>query len=105
MPLSTPAGTIQSVIYDGANTLASVGGSMSQTFGGFTVPAAPFTGQTTAVVADGQVPGNSFSFAGSGPALNDSNAFPGTASVSGGLEIRLPLGHQELRRVLDVRIR
>ena len=77
VPLSTPAGTIQSVIYNGANTLASSSGSMSQTFGGFTVPAAPFSGQTTAVVADGQVPGNSFSFAGSGPALNDSNAFPG----------------------------
>src|ERR1022692_4119882 len=51
VPLTTPGGTIQSVIYDGANTMATIGGSLSQAFGGFTVPAAPFTGQTTAVVA------------------------------------------------------
>jgi hypothetical protein len=84
VPLTTPAGTIQSVVYDGANTLATLGGSMSQTFGGFTVPAAPFVGQTTAVVADGQLPGNSFSFAGSGPALNDGNAFPGKGPCPAG---------------------
>ena len=84
VPLTTPAGTIQSVIYDGANTMATGGGSMSQTFAGFTVPAAPFIGQTTAVVADGQLPGNSFSFAGSGPALNDPNAFPGTGPCPAG---------------------
>lgn len=65
VPLTTPAGTIQSVVYNVANTMATGGGSMSQTFGGFTVPAAPFAGQTTAVVADGQLPGNSFSFVGS----------------------------------------
>jgi hypothetical protein len=84
VPLTTPAGTIQSVIYDGANTLATTGGSMSQTFTGFTVPAAPFIGKTTAVVADGQLPGNSFRFAGSGPPLNDPSAFPGTGPCPAG---------------------
>ena len=104
VPLTTPAGTIQSVIYDGANTLATAGGSMSQTFGGFTVPAAPFTGQTTAVVADGQLPGNSFRFAGTGPALTDPNAFPGKPPCPATFQLRLPLGHQQLRRLLDVRV-
>ena len=75
VPLTTPSGTIQSVIYDGANT--TIAGSISQSFGGFTVPAAPFTATTTAIVADGQLPDNSFSFGGSGPALSDPNAFPG----------------------------
>jgi hypothetical protein len=82
VPLSTPAGTIQAVIYDGANT--TTGGSLPLALTGFTVPAAPFTAQTTAVVADGQIPGNTFSFAGSGPALNDPAAFPGTGPCPGG---------------------
>jgi hypothetical protein len=85
VPLTTPAaGTLQSIVYDGANTVATNGGSASQAFGGFTVPAAPFVGQTTAVVADGQISGNSFRFAGSGPALNDPNAFPGTSPCPAG---------------------
>jgi hypothetical protein len=84
VPLTTPAGTIQAVIFDGANTTATSGGSMSQTLNGFTVPAAPFTAKTTAVVADGQVSGNSFSFAGSGPTLNDANAFPGVGPCPAG---------------------
>jgi hypothetical protein len=76
VPLTTPDGTIQAVVYDGANT--ELGGSVVSTLGGFTVPAAPFTAQTTAIAADGQLAGNSFSFAGSGTAFTDSNAFPGT---------------------------
>ena len=76
VPLSTASGTIQSVIYDGANT--TTGGSLPLTLSGFTVPAAPFSANTTAVVADGQIAGNTFSFAGSGPAFNDPAAFPGT---------------------------
>jgi hypothetical protein len=83
VPLSTPNGTIQSVIYDGANTTLA-GGSLPQTLSGFTVPASPFTAKTTAVVADGQLPNNTFSFAGSGAALNDVNAFPGTGPCPAG---------------------
>jgi hypothetical protein len=75
VPLSTPGGTIQAVIYDGANT--NDGGSSSQTLTGFTVPSSPFTADATAIVADGQLPGNSFTFAGTGTPLSDSNAFPG----------------------------
>src|SRR5436190_1864650 len=78
VPLTTPGGTIQSVVYDGANTAVTAGFTLPQTLSGFTVPAAPFSAKTTAVVADGQVAGNSFHFNGSGPALNDPNAFPGT---------------------------
>ena len=84
VPLTTPAGTIQSVVYDGANTAVTAGGTLSQPLAGFTVPAAPFTAKTTAVVADGQVGGNAFNFAGSGPALNDANAFPGTGPCPAG---------------------
>jgi hypothetical protein len=83
VPLSTPAGAIQTVVYDGANT--TIGGVLPPlSLTGFTVPAAPFAAQTTAVVADGQLSGNTFSFAGSGPALNDSNAFPGTGPCPAG---------------------
>jgi PKD domain len=85
VPLSTASGTIQAVIYDGANTALSASGStLPLTLTGFTVPAAPFSAKTTAVVADGQVPGNSFSFAGSGPALTDSAAFPGVGPCPSG---------------------
>ncbi|MGA8925633.1 MAG: hypothetical protein WB462_05380, partial [Solirubrobacterales bacterium] len=82
VPLSTSGGTIQAVIYDGANT--TTGGSLPLALTGFTVPASPFTAQTTAVVADGQISGNTFSFAGSGPALTDPAAFPGTGPCPGG---------------------
>lgn len=74
--LATSGGTIQAVIYDGANT-TTTGGALSQTLTGFTVPSSPFTADATAIVADGQNSGNTFTFAGSGTALNDSNAFPG----------------------------
>src|SRR5207237_7308002 len=83
-PLTTPGGTIQSVVYDGANTAVTAGFTLPQTLSGFTVPAAPFSAKTTAVVADGQVAGNSFHFNGSGPALNDPNAFPGTGPCPAG---------------------
>jgi hypothetical protein len=82
VPLSTSSGTIQAVIYDGANTVS--GGTGALTLGGFVVPAAPFTAKTTAVVADGQIAGNSFSFAGSGPALVDPAAFPGVGPCPSG---------------------
>ncbi len=82
--LSTPSGTIQGVVYDGANTAVTAGFTLPQTLTGFTVPAAPFTAKTTAMVADGQVAGNSFHFNGSGPALNDPNAFPGTGPCPAG---------------------
>ena len=75
VPLSTAGGTIQTVIYDGANTEAT-GGSLTQALSGFTVPASLFTAKTTAIVADGQVPGNSFSFTDTST-FTDSNAFPG----------------------------
>ena len=84
VPLTTPGGTIQSVVYDGANTAVTAGFTLPQTLSGFTVPAAPFSAKTTAVVADGQVAGNSFHFNGSGPALNDPNAFPGTGPCPAG---------------------
>src|SRR5439155_688368 len=67
VPLTTPSGTIQSVVYDGANTAVMAGATLPQTMSGFTVPAAPFTAKTTAVVADGQVSGNSLHFAGIPP--------------------------------------
>jgi PKD domain len=85
VPLSTSSGPIQAVIYDGANTEVSAsGGTLPLTLSGFTVPGAPFGAQTTAVVADGQVAGNSFSFAGSGPAFTDPAAFPGTGPCPSG---------------------
>jgi hypothetical protein len=85
VPLSTSSGPIQAVIYDGANTeLSASGGTLPLTLSGFTVPAAPFGAKTTAVVADGQVAGNSFSFAGSGPAFTDPAAFPGTGPCPSG---------------------
>src|SRR2546430_4574659 len=88
VPLTTPGGTIQSVVYDGANTAVTAGFTLPQTLTGFTVPAAPFSAKTTAVVADGQVAGNSFHFNGSGPALNDPNAFPGTGPCPAGWSFR-----------------
>jgi hypothetical protein len=84
VPLTTPSGTIQSVVYDGANTAVTAGFTLPQTMSGFTVPAAPFTSKTTAVVADGQVERNSFHFNGSGPAFNDANAFPGIGPCPAG---------------------
>src|SRR5438034_6062206 len=84
VPLTTPSGTIQSVVYDGANSAVNAAQTLPQTLSGFTVPAAPFNAKTTAVVADGQVAGNSFHFNGSGPALNDPNAFPGTGPCPAG---------------------
>jgi hypothetical protein len=74
VPLSTPGGTINEVIYDGANT-QTTGGTLSQSFG---IPAASTTTKTTVVMSDGQLPGNAFSISGSGPPLNDPNAFPGS---------------------------
>jgi hypothetical protein len=85
VPLSTSGGTIQAVIYDGTNTeLSGSGGTLGLTLGGFTVPAAPLAAKTTAVVADGQVPGNSFGFVGSGPAFSDPAAFPGASPCPSG---------------------
>ncbi len=82
VPLSTSSGTIQAVIYDGANTAS--GGTVGLTLDGFTVPVAPFSAKTTAVVADGQIAGNSFSFVGSGPAFSDPAAFPGAGPCPSG---------------------
>ena len=85
IPLSTSSGAIQAVIYDGANTETSgLGGTLALTLNGFTVPATPFAAKTTAAVADGQVAGNSFSFAGSGPTFTDPAAFPGTGPCPSG---------------------
>jgi hypothetical protein len=74
VPLTTPAGTIQSTIFDGANT-QTTGGTISQTF---TIPAASTTTKTTVVMSDGQLPGNAFTLKGSGPTFSDPNAFPGS---------------------------
>ncbi|HEY3922716.1 MAG TPA: PKD domain-containing protein [Gaiellaceae bacterium] len=74
VPLTTPGGTIQSTIYDGANTETS-GGSLAQTFG---FPPASTTTKTTVVMSDGQLPGNAFTITGSGPTFADPNAFPGS---------------------------
>lgn len=75
VPLSTANGTIQAVVYDGANTTA--GGSLSQTLTGFTVPASPFSTHATAIEADGQLSGNGFTLVGTGTPLTDNNAFAG----------------------------
>jgi hypothetical protein len=83
VPLSTSSGTIQAVIYDGANTTFGHG-TLAQTLSGFTVPAAPFSAKTTAAVADGQIAGNTFSFAGTGPTFSDPAAFPGNGPCPGG---------------------
>jgi PKD repeat protein len=78
--LTTSAGTIQSTIYDGANT-ETTGGSLSQSFA---IPAASTTTKTTVVMSDGQLPGNAFSISGSGPAVTDPNAFAGSDPHPGG---------------------
>ncbi len=73
--LPTGSGAIQAVVYAGANT--TEGGSLAQTLTGFTVPSSPFTADATAIVADGQLPGNTFTLAGTGLGVLDENAFPG----------------------------